>query len=175
MQIELQEGVTAFSIHRPRPIPVAQRDQVKEALEKMVRDGVITPVSGPTDWAHPMIVAEKANGDPRICVDLTRLNWYVKRPIYPVRTPKDAVSSISGTAKWFTTVSKTLEQTGMIVSMGKNRDYRVKKPSGRVLWRNRRFLRPDHTLLPESEDQTTEKPREQEQARKRGRPKGKKN
>ena len=104
MRIELREGVETFSTLRPRPVPFAQRDKVKEALDKMVRDEVITPVSGPTDCTHPMIVAEKANGDPRICVDLTRLNRFVKRPIYPIRTPKDAVSSLAGTAKWFTTV-----------------------------------------------------------------------
>ena len=28
------------------------------------------------------------------------------------------------------------------MGIGKSRDYHVKLPSGRVLWRNRRFLRP---------------------------------
>ena len=78
MRIELREGVETFSIHRPRPVPFAQRDKVKEALDKMVRDEVVTPVLGPTDWTHLMIVAGKANGDPRICVDLTQLNRFVQ-------------------------------------------------------------------------------------------------
>ena len=30
----------------------------------------------------------------------------------------------------------------MVVAIGRHRDYYVKMPSGRVFWRNRRFLRP---------------------------------
>ena len=39
-------------------------------------------------------------------------------------------------------VSKLWDRTGHVVSRGKSRDYRIKMPSGRVLWRNRRFLKP---------------------------------
>ena len=49
-------------------------------------------------------MVEKADGSPRICVDLTRLNKFVKRPVYPPRSPKDAVACISGKARFFTTV-----------------------------------------------------------------------
>ena len=37
--------------------------------------------------------------------------------------------------------SKEGNRVGVIVSVGKNCDYRIKLPSGSVLWRNRRFLR----------------------------------
>ena len=37
-------------------------------------------------------------------MDLTRLNRYVKRPIYPVRSPHDAVASIGTDAFWITTM-----------------------------------------------------------------------
>ena len=30
---------------------------------------------------------------------------------------------------------------GIIVGIGRHRDYNVKLPSGRILWRNRRYLR----------------------------------
>ena len=39
-------------------------------------------------------------------------------------------------------------QRGIVVAIGKRRDYFVKLPSGRVLWRNRVYLRPHHPLLP---------------------------
>lgn len=39
------------------------------------------------------------------------------------------------------------EKTGVVVAVGKNRDYLVKLPSGRVLWRNRRFLRRHHSPI----------------------------
>ena len=42
-------------------------------------------------------------------------------------------------------VTKRWDQTGTVISRGRNRDYRIKRPSGRVLWRNRRYLRPDYS------------------------------
>jgi len=38
--------------------------------------------------------------------------------------------------------SKRWTKSGTVMSVGKNRDYRVVTPSGRTYWRNRRFLRP---------------------------------
>ena len=40
------------------------------------------------------------------------------------------------------------DRTGVIIGIGDHRDYLVKMPSGRVLWRNRHFLRPHRPLLP---------------------------
>ena len=41
----------------------------------MVRDGVIEPVSEPSDWVNSIVVAEKANKkDVRICLDPQDLN-----------------------------------------------------------------------------------------------------
>ena len=40
------------------------------------------------------------------------------------------------------TVSKRWDKVGVILGVVKSRDYHIKLPSGRVLWRNRRFLRP---------------------------------
>ena len=40
------------------------------------------------------------------------------------------------------------DKTGVIVAVGRQRTYLVKLPSGRILWRNRRFLRPYRPLTP---------------------------
>ena len=69
--------------------------------------GIITPVMEPTDWTHPLVVVAKKDGTPRICADLTKLNRHVDRPIHPLTTPKQAVSSISSKAKYFTTYDAT--------------------------------------------------------------------
>ena len=42
------------------------------------------------------------------------------------------------------TTNKRWDRIGDIIAIGKNRDYHVKLPSGRVFWRNRRFLREYH-------------------------------
>ena len=61
----------------------------------------MAPITTPTDWTHPLVVVAKKDGTPRICVDLTRLNKYVRRPLHPTQTPKQAVSTIASTAKFF--------------------------------------------------------------------------
>ena len=41
--------------------------------------GVISKIYEPTDWCSEMVVVPEANGDIRICVDLTKLNGSVCR------------------------------------------------------------------------------------------------
>ena len=45
--------------------------------------------------------------------------------------------------------TKLWDRIGYIVSVGRSRDYRIRLPSGRILWRNRRFIRP----APETKDE----------------------
>ncbi|KAK3893421.1 hypothetical protein Pcinc_002767 [Petrolisthes cinctipes] len=40
------------------------------------------------------------------------------------------------------------DHVGVIVGIGQRRDYLVKMGSGRILWRNRRFLRPHRPMTP---------------------------
>ena len=52
--------------------------------------------------------------------------------------------------------SKLWTRRGVIVGIGRHRDYNVKLPSGRILWRNRRYLRPRiPAILIPSHDQPT--------------------
>ena len=104
MKIELLPGAKPFCTPRARPIAFAKREKVKAALDKMVRDGVIAPVTEPTDWCHPMVTPPKSDGTPRICVDMSMLNRSVRRPFYPPRAPKDAVAAVSSKARFFTKV-----------------------------------------------------------------------
>jgi len=40
-------------------------------------------------------------------------------------------------------VAKDWQNTGIIISVGRRRDYRVQLPNGKIYWRNRRFIRAD--------------------------------
>ena len=103
MRIHLKPGATPFAVHTPRPIPFALRDQVKEELDSLVQQGIITPVGDePSEWCHPMVLVPKDKGV-RITVDYTHLNSQVARPTHPSPTPHDAVRNISPAAKYFTT------------------------------------------------------------------------
>jgi hypothetical protein len=57
--------------------------------------GIIEEVSGATPWLHPIvIVAKKNTSDIRMCVDLTKLNRFVRRPTNPQLTPWEVVRNI---------------------------------------------------------------------------------
>ena len=71
----------------------------------MQEQGIIEPLGEqPSSWCHPMVVVPKPKGGYRICVDLTRLNEHVLRPMYPTKTPKEAINNIKPRSKFFTTL-----------------------------------------------------------------------
>ena len=101
MKIHLTENAVPFAITTARQIPFAARDDVKAQLDDMCKKTIITPVSKPTKYVHPLVIVRKADGTWRLCVDLTRLNKFVLRPYHPMTTAKDAIQSIPSTAKKF--------------------------------------------------------------------------
>ena len=105
MQIPLYENATPFSITTARNVPYGWRDKLKKQIDDMVAKEIIVEVTEPTQWCHPIVIQPKKDSDEiRLCVDLTRLNKYVKRATYPVRTAYDAVSNITRGETYFTTL-----------------------------------------------------------------------
>ena len=69
----------------------------------MIKKKIIAPLGDdPTEWCHPMVVVPKSNGDVRICVDLSKLNNHINRPIYPTTIPLDAINNIKPGSNFFT-------------------------------------------------------------------------
>ncbi|XP_064094383.1 interaptin-like [Macrobrachium nipponense] len=82
---------------------LGNRDKVKEELDSLVKQGIITPAGDePSKWSHPMVLVPKDKAV-RITVDHTHLNSQVACPTHPFPTPHDAVRNISPNAKYFTT------------------------------------------------------------------------
>ena len=77
-KIELEKEAKPYSIMAPRRIPIPLLPKIKCELEKMKRKGMISKINEPNDWCLRMVVP-KVNNRVRICVDLTKLNHYVKR------------------------------------------------------------------------------------------------
>ena len=77
--IQLKEDATPFALTAPRRVALPLLPKVKRELERMEELGVISKIDEPTDWCSGMVVVPKANGDVRICVDLTKLNESVCR------------------------------------------------------------------------------------------------
>ena len=98
MTIALTDDAVPHRVNGARPIPFAYRVSIKKQLGGMVADGIIEPVSEPTEWCHPIVVVDKKNSsEKRLTVDLRKLNDQVRRPTHPMTTPRAALSAI-GTA-----------------------------------------------------------------------------
>ena len=98
--IRLREGACPFALMTPRRVAIPLLPRVKAELERMVQLGVISPVEEPTEWCAGMVVAQKANGSVRICVDLSRLNESVCRERHPLPVVEQVLAQLTG-AKLF--------------------------------------------------------------------------
>ena len=69
-ELELLKGIQASvtvdeaappRFHKPRPVPFALRDKVKEQLDKQVAEGELIPIDK-SEWAAPIVVVHKKDG-----------------------------------------------------------------------------------------------------------------
>ena len=102
--ISLTGNAHPFCVTTPRTVPLAYREKLRKEIDLLVGQGIIAPVTKPTEWCAPILVAPKKNsGGIRMCVDLSKLNKFVRRERYPSVTPAEAVADIAHSkAKYFT-------------------------------------------------------------------------
>ena len=67
--MELDETVKSV-VHPPRKVPVTLRDRLKEELDKLVREKVVTSVTEPTNWVSSLVLVNKPE-KLRICIGKT--------------------------------------------------------------------------------------------------------
>ncbi|QQP34592.1 Transposon Tf2-6 polyprotein, partial [Caligus rogercresseyi] len=97
MKIELLPGTSPIRRYRCNTIPLHWQDKVKAHLETMVQKQIIerVPQGEAPEWLFSMVVVPKAGTDePRVTVDFSPLNPFVKRPMYPCRVPAEEVGQI---------------------------------------------------------------------------------
>ena len=87
--------------HSPRRVPAALRDSLKNTLNDLVKQQIITPVTEPTPWINSIVVVPKKNGSLRICLDPKDLNRYIQRENYQLPTIEDVAMRLDN-AKIFT-------------------------------------------------------------------------
>ncbi|GBN82067.1 Transposon Ty3-I Gag-Pol polyprotein [Araneus ventricosus] len=66
----------------------------------MVEEKVITLVLNLTEWASPVVIVPKSDGNVRICVDLVELNKNVMRQLHPLPKAEYTLNLLVG-AKTF--------------------------------------------------------------------------
>ena len=70
-------------------IPYALQPRLKEYLQKLADNDIITDVDKPTEWVHNIVVIEKKNKQLRICLDPKPLNAVILREYYNIPSPAD--------------------------------------------------------------------------------------
>ena len=78
-QIKLMDNSQPFALHVPRKVPLPLLGKTKAEIDRMLTMNVISRADEPADWYVPMVLTPEANGEVRICVDLTKLNQSTKR------------------------------------------------------------------------------------------------
>jgi len=63
--IELTPSTQPHCLYAPRRIPLPLQEAVNTELQRMQDEGVISPVTRPTDWCSGMVVVRKKNGKVR--------------------------------------------------------------------------------------------------------------
>ena len=91
-------------IQPQRRIPFHLRQKVDAELDKLEKQGITEPVTGPTPWVSPIVVIPKPNSDDvRICVDMRSPNKCITRERHPMPTADELISSLHG-AKIFSKI-----------------------------------------------------------------------
>ena len=98
--ITLRPDAKPFCLYNPRKIPHPLIPKVKSQIETMLLQGVISPVTEPTEWCAGIVPVLKPNGSVRICVDLTHLNKAVRHEIHPIPSVDENLAKL-GDSKIF--------------------------------------------------------------------------
>ena len=79
----------------PRRIPIAVKPKLRKELDELVDQGVLKPVTEPTDWCSQISVQTKKDGKLRVCIDPKFLNEALVRERYPLPIIEDIFPEIS--------------------------------------------------------------------------------
>ncbi|XP_076660208.1 uncharacterized protein LOC143363524 [Halictus rubicundus] len=101
VQHKIDTGDCAPIKQAPRRLPFHRRDEVKELLAKMERQGVIEESKSP--WSSPIVLVKKKDGSTRFCVDYRRLNDVTKKDSYPLPRIEETLDALAESS-WFSTI-----------------------------------------------------------------------
>lgn len=87
-----------------RRVPVPVETAENEKIDKMIQQGIIEKVNGPSKWISPLVVVPRNHSDEiRIYVDMRRANEAVERENHPMPTFEDFLPHLSD-AKMFSKI-----------------------------------------------------------------------
>ncbi|XP_055613617.1 uncharacterized protein K02A2.6-like [Uranotaenia lowii] len=92
------EAVPVFQPMRRIPLPL--EEAVAKKIDELLKRDIIEVKKGPTSWVSPLVVVGKANGEPRLCVDLRRVNEAVLREHHPMPVVEDYIARLGRGSVW---------------------------------------------------------------------------
>ena len=92
--IRLNEDAKPSCMTSPGRVSLPLLGKLEKEITRLTVLNVIEPVEEPNEWCASVQVVPKANGDIRICVDLTKLNQAVKRELHQMPTVESTLGSI---------------------------------------------------------------------------------
>ena len=95
-EIKLRPGAKPFSLGTARNIPLPLCDKVKQELNDMEAQGVISKMQNPTQWCAGMVIVSKKSGGVRVCVDIKPLNRCVLREYHPLPKVNEVLAQLTG-------------------------------------------------------------------------------
>ncbi|KAK7909343.1 hypothetical protein WMY93_014027 [Mugilogobius chulae] len=85
---------------KARPVPYAIKPKVEAEIDRLVKSGVLEPVST-SEWATPIVPVMKKDGSPRICGDFkVTVNPVLTTEQYPLPLIDDLFSGLAGGQKF---------------------------------------------------------------------------
>lgn len=92
MEITLREN--KIINYKPYRIPYAQKPVIEKIIKDLIQYDIIQPST--SEYASPVLLVKKKNGDFRMCVDYRRLNAITKRETFPVPNIEETLNSLAG-------------------------------------------------------------------------------
>jgi len=76
----------------PRRLSAEQKNIVNEIIDSWIKDGIVRPST--SDYASPIVLVTKKNGEPRLCVDYRMLNKKIVRDRFPLPLIEDLLDRL---------------------------------------------------------------------------------
>ncbi|XP_067685478.1 uncharacterized protein [Haliotis asinina] len=81
---------------KPRPLPFAMKEKVDAELDRLIDQGIISPVQH-SDWATPIVPVLKGDNSVRLCGDYkVTINRVCQQDPYPIPRIEDLYARLSG-------------------------------------------------------------------------------
>lgn len=101
IQAKIQMNPEIIPVYQPmRRIPVPLEEAVDRKLDELLKRDIIEVKTGPTTWVSPLVVVGKSNGEPRLCLDLRRVNEAVLREHHPMPSVDDYMAKLGRGKLW---------------------------------------------------------------------------